>query len=103
MNNRDYDPHTYTADQQAALVSAMKTQDVASTAQQPKYKYYERNQRWEWARMRKDRLLRDDIEWKDPGRLWTIVRASLSKCPEQDIDEGSEPVKFFCKAFYATL
>ena len=43
MNNREYDPHTYTADQQAALVVAMQTR----TPQQAKYKYYESNKRWD--------------------------------------------------------
>ena len=54
--------------------------------------------------MRKDDgVLRDDIEWKDPSRLWQTLVKSVSRSPEQDIDEGSEPLKFFCKAFYATL
>ena len=104
MNNREYDPRSYTADQQAALVVAMQMQDSTSTPQQPKYKYYEKNQRWEWAGMRKDDgVLRDDIEWKDPSPLWRSLVLSVSKSREQDIDEGSEPLKFFCKAFYATL
>ena len=54
--------------------------------------------------MRKDDgVLRDDIEWKDSLHLWRSLVLSVSKSPEQDIDEGSEPLKFFCKAFYATL
>ena len=53
--------------------------------------------------MRKDGVLRDDIEWKDPASLWQSLVRSLSKHPEQDIDEGSEPLKFFYKAFCATL
>jgi hypothetical protein len=103
MNNRDYDPRSFTADQQAALVVAMKTQDATGTPQQAKYTYYEKNTRWEWAGMRNAGVLRDDIEWKDPSPLWRSLVLSVSKSREQDIDEGSEPLKFFCKAFYATL